>query len=113
MLEKIDLLWLILILILQLPFLYEVILQIYLQMKLLKEIPEESKKSLPSFPVGHKTTLFAPVKFQKSFWDYVHQDHSHDNEVISDIKKKLRSSIKRKIVFAILDVIAIIIIFSI
>ena len=106
-LKTIDPIWFLVALLFQILFLLEVVMQIRLQMKLIPILPVEARHSLPKFPNKQQTSLFASIPFQKAFWDYVFLDHTMDSGDISKLKKKIRASIKRKIAFALIDLIVI------
>lgn len=91
---------------LQLPILFEIVLQIRLQALLLTEVPAAIRAKLPPFPRGHKTILFSSIQFQTAFWEYLKTENASDTFEASDLKKRIRHSLHRKGAFFTIDIIA-------
>lgn len=82
------------------PFAREVLLQLRLQAKLFPFVPRHIAE-LTGAPSRGSRIIFAPPDVQKALYRYVWQDEPGEQPEARAIKRRLRRSWRRKVVFAV------------
>lgn len=86
------------------PYVGEVIFQLFLQGRFLAALPARTRDALPPHPRHPFLAFLGSLRFTLAFWRYVRNDDLDDPGEVRALKRKMRASLRREIVWGILGV---------
>lgn len=84
-----------------LPYMIEVMLQVRLQARFLAALSEQARSSLPPHPRNPWLAFLGSLRFQLALWRYVRRHDPDDSVSIATLKRRMRLSLRRELVWAI------------
>jgi hypothetical protein len=82
-----------------LPWGVEVVLQLRLQTRLLRALPEATRAALPPHPEHPKLAFLGSARFHLALWRFVRRDLPDDDGRVVVLKRKIRATLRREAVW--------------
>lgn len=81
------------------PWVVEVMWQLWFQARFIEALPESVRASLPSHPRAPWLACLASPPFHLALWRYARRDLPDDPDMILRMKRAYRSSLRRELVW--------------
>lgn len=94
------------------PYVVEVILQVRLQARFLAALPEATRAALPPHPRRPWLAAVGSVRFFLALWRCFRRDYPDDPAPITVLKRKMRASLRRELVWGVGGVAVLIVLLS-
>jgi hypothetical protein len=88
--------WLGVVMLVHVPYVYEVIAQTIVQARLLRALPDDVRARLPPHPPPERL-FFASTAFFSAFLRLLFADEPNDSPEVERYKKRLRTSLHREV----------------
>ena len=100
--------WIVLMLLLNVAYAREVLLQVRVQTLLYASLPARVRRAFPDHPASPRTVVFGSIEFLRAFFRFIITDAADDTAEVAALKVAFRASGRRERTFAALGMMALV-----